>query len=386
MNVNNKNKILNILLVALVVIASIVFINNYDFSFKTLTTDSGFDSDFGGGGSSSSSSSDTGGSSNSSHGNHSDRGPKKYTTELTISHFKSFMFMQLFMFIGFQCLPLMVMDKENNKKIIGRKKVKKNRTGLTMILAKLGIRAILYSIVYYLFFVMQLESNEIVIDFTIVTSCFFLAEFALIPITFMIYPIIREKKEIKLYMKKDISKKEIEKYGITKSLEELKKEVYQSYLEIQIAWSTNDIDKARHLLSDEIYNTYKMQIETMINKGQRNVMSNFKYVRATINNIDKKDNEIIIQTNLNVECKDYIIDNSSGVPVRGNPNRINDYYYSLTFVLGNTDSIVKCPSCGSNLIEYGTSIKCEYCGSVIERESDELVLIDKKMIKQGIKK
>lgn len=46
MNVNNKNKILNILLVALVVIASIVFINNYDFSFKTLTTDSGFDADF----------------------------------------------------------------------------------------------------------------------------------------------------------------------------------------------------------------------------------------------------------------------------------------------------------------------------------------------------
>ncbi|MBO5375775.1 MAG: TIM44-like domain-containing protein [Bacilli bacterium] len=176
----------------------------------------------------------------------------------------------------------------------------------------------------------------------------------------------------------------LQKYGIN-STNDLKKMVYDSYVKIQQAWSANDIDKVRHLLSDEMYNTYKMQIMTMINKNQRNAMSDFKYIDAYIENISEKDTNIIIKVSLDVNCKDYMIDIKSGMTIKGKSNRINHYSYSLTFVLGKNNNVSKCPNCNAKLKKQGKSVKCDYCGSVIEREINELVLIDKKMIKQGIK-
>ena len=44
-----------------------------------------------------------------------------------------------------------------------------------------------------------------------------------------------------------------------------------------------------------------------------------------------------------------------------------------------------CPNCNAKLKEQGSSVKCEYCGSIITRKTNELILIDKKMIRQSIK-
>lgn len=290
MNVNNKNKILNILLVALVVIASIVFINNYDFSFKTLTTDSGFDSDFGGG--------SFGGSTGGGFGGSGSTGGS-----------------------------------------FGGGNIYDSSPGPVIIL---GIILIIFLI--YLSFVFKSPSSA----------------------------------------NEEMYNEILQKYGIN-STNDLKKMVYDSYVKIQQAWSANDIDKVRHLLSDEMYNTYKMQIMTMINKNQRNAMSDFKYIDAYIENISEKDTNIIIKVSLDVNCKDYMIDIKSGMTIKGKSNRINHYSYSLTFVLGKNNNVSKCPNCNAKLKKQGKSVKCDYCGSVIEREINELVLIDKKMIKQGIK-
>ena len=40
-------------------------------------------------------------------------------------------------------------------------------------------------------------------------------------------------------------------------------QIYENYKEIQIAWMKRDIDSVRHLLSDEMFNMYKMQISTL---------------------------------------------------------------------------------------------------------------------------
>ena len=177
----------------------------------------------------------------------------------------------------------------------------------------------------------------------------------------------------------------LQKYGIN-STNDLKKMVYDSYVKIQQAWSANDIDKVRHLLSDEIYNKYKMDITTMISKNQRNEMSDFEFINAYIIKVSEKNNSKFIYSILEVYCKDYMINTTNNKVTRGMNTRINHYTYMLTFKLGNSVSIINCPSCNAKLSNKGTSTTCEYCGSVIERESDELVLIDKKMIKQGIKK
>ena len=80
-----------------------------------------------------------------------------------------------------------------------------------------------------------------------------------------------------------------------------------------------------------------------------------------------------------------MIDFISNEVIRGNSDRINDYYYCLTFEMSSEDNIDKCPSCHAKITKKGKSVKCEYCGSVINRKSTNLVLVDKKMIRQSVK-
>lgn len=347
MNQINLKKIIIILLFAIFVVETgTVLMKNYNFTPNELTTDSGFDSDFGGGGSSSSSSSFGGSSYGGSSGG---------SNELTLGEA---IFIEVFFTI---CYWIVIFSELNNKS-------QKTNDGTV-------------------FFVIR----TIVL---IVGTCFtpYVALVDMI-LFFILAALISPKSSGKnvsannlKFNTQDVSSEQLQLYGIKESLDELKKKVYTSYVEIQEAWSENNIDKARHLLSDTMYNTYKMQIITMINKHQRNAMSDFKYVNAYINEVSEKENNIIIKTSLNVQCRDYLINTTNDQVIRGNQGRMNDYYYSLTFILGKSNNITHCPNCTSKLKEQGTSVKCEYCGSIIEREINELVLIDKKMVKQGIKR
>ena len=84
------------------------------------------------------------------------------------------------------------------------------------------------------------------------------------------------------------------------NIQEFNNQVFNIYKEIQIAWMNYNIDSIKNLVSNEIYNMYKMQLETLKVKEQKNIMLNIKYIDNYISNIITDNNTITIKTVLKV--------------------------------------------------------------------------------------
>ena len=114
------------------------------------------------------------------------------------------------------------------------------------------------------------------------------------------------------------------------------------------------------------------------------MMEDINYGTAYITGIKKKGETEEIEVTLIVTCRDYIIDTTSKEVLRGDSNRVNRYYYKLTFErTSDIEDSKFCPNCGAPLPK-GNSAKCEYCRGVIIKKTDDYILTDKKMIKQEI--
>lgn len=161
--------------------------------------------------------------------------------------------------------------------------------------------------------------------------------------------------------------------------------IFNIYKDIQIAWMNNNLDSVRHLMSDEMFNMYKMQLMTLTNKHQKNMMEDIQFVDAKIMEIRDNGNKREFDIMLRVTCYDYIIDENTNEVLRGNKNLRNEYLYKLSFIKTNTSiNTLKCPNCGAKIGD-GNSVKCEYCNSVIVKDSNEYILTEKKMLEQNIK-
>ena len=202
----------------------------------------------------------------------------------------------------------------------------------------------------------------------------------------LIIVMVNSKKQVKVVESTYLKEEKIyEELGTDFNLEEFKNEVFENYKEIQYAWMERDLEPVRHLLSDEMFNMYKTQVATLIAKNQKNIMSDIDFVHCSISDIKKKHLKVELTVTLIVNCRDYIINVSSNKVVRGNDRAINQYTYELKFVRSEKGSLITiCPSCGAAL-EDVNSDKCEYCDTVIVKDTDNYVMTDKKMIRQKVK-
>lgn len=148
--------------------------------------------------------------------------------------------------------------------------------------------------------------------------------------------------------------------------ENLKQELYQIYKDIQIAWMNFDYDKLRELTTDEIYNMYKSQLETLKLKHGQNIMENFELLDFEVVSIDTSNDKIYLSVGLLVSCNDYVIDTVTNKVTRGNKHKTVTYNYLITFVSSkiNQNEPNTCPNCGAEL-ENNNSNVCKYCKSPI---------------------
>lgn len=175
-----------------------------------------------------------------------------------------------------------------------------------------------------------------------------------------------------------ITEEEISKYIPNIKLEEFLVDRYNDYLDIQNAWMEFDYDNLRKKLTDELYNQYEMQLDTLKIKNQKNVMKDFVLKDSAITNIEEDNNKLTLTMEMIVEFYDYITENDK--VVRGNSARKITQHYEMTFVCSKKFSKV-CPNCGAKL-ENAASNKCEFCGSIVTELSDEWVLSKKESKKQ----
>ena len=160
---------------------------------------------------------------------------------------------------------------------------------------------------------------------------------------------------------------------------EVVNEAYRIYKDVQIAWMNNDLDSVRDVLSDELFNMYKTQLLTLTTKKQKNMMEDFRFLEGSIKSLKEENDELSIEVKISVTCKDYIINTETNEVVKGN-KLVVLYTYILTFVVNKNVSADKCPNCNAQIDKDGKSIKCEYCGSTINRKSNKMVMTKKNIV------
>ena len=154
---------------------------------------------------------------------------------------------------------------------------------------------------------------------------------------------------------------------------------FEDYKAIQIAWMDFDYDTLNDKLTNELYNQYEMQLETLKAKKQKNVMSGFNNKGMDITNLIEENDLITVIVSLNVVQKDYIEEN--GKCVRGDQYRDNIMNYRLTFVSRLDKDDKKCPNCG-NPLEDISSQTCPSCRSLITLTPKKWVMSKKQVISQ----
>lgn len=159
---------------------------------------------------------------------------------------------------------------------------------------------------------------------------------------------------------------------------------YQIYLDVQNAWMNFNLDSVKDKLTDEMFNMYESQLDTLEVKGEQNIMKDFTKVREAIGSVDVQNGNITISAYYVVEFYDYIVEKSSGKLLRGVSNRKIRITYEMKFrqTLDKSSLVTHCPNCGADLGAINGATTCKYCGSKIVSENAKWVLTDKKNIRQ----
>lgn len=186
---------------------------------------------------------------------------------------------------------------------------------------------------------------------------------------------------------KEIDEEKITSIDPSINISEFRIKAFNIYRDIQTSWMNFDTDTIRKLTTDEIYNMYSSQLETLKLKKQKNIMSDIKLEEAKVIDIRKEDDVITLNVYMRVNCYDYVINEATSKVVRGTDRNKISIEYILSFVksASNDKSIEKCPNCGAP-VDIVSSAKCPYCDSTLVKDASDYVLSKKTSIGQRIVK
>ena len=196
--------------------------------------------------------------------------------------------------------------------------------------------------------------------------------------TFAIIMLIKNEKKFKDSIKK-MNSDDVLKIDSNLNINEFEEMVYSKFVAIQEDWMNFNYDGLRNNLSDELYNQYEMQLDSLKVKNEKNVMVNFKLLKCYIKDIKMENGIETIDTILIVKFNDYIVNDNDEV-IRGDKNTIYKMTYKLTFGRNVDGKVSKCPKCGA---EINKNInKCPYCRAVLNKTSNEWVMSKKELLRQ----
>ncbi len=338
---------------SIVLVCVFYFLGYYELNLKSLATDSGFDTSYDSGGSSGGSSDSSGGSSWDT-GSSYDYGSSSSGSSSSGSHSSS-VSMIILLFVVAINIGLIVYYLSN----ITKKDIMKFILGVVLFL---------------------LMCSVLVFILPIFTRIHPLIAIIMGPILFTVGLafIIKSTRKIVYSSKTSTTNRvgsftnsalvamyERERYNQvpkTEKNDKLLDNCYSIYREVQKAWMDFDYNSMRKLVTDELFNTYQNQLQTLELKGQKNIMNNFYPQEMELLRIDEEKGIYTILMYLKIEFYDYIVDNQNKV-LRGSSNQKVVMEYLLTYV-DNTNEETKCPNCGAKL-EEEVSV-CPYCQSNIQ--------------------
>lgn len=186
---------------------------------------------------------------------------------------------------------------------------------------------------------------------------------------------------------KDIDAEKINSIDKDLNIEEFKNKAFNIYKDLQTAWMEFDTDTIRKLTTDEVYNMYSSQLETLKLKKQKNIMKDIELIDAKVIDIRKENNIITVDVYLNVRCYDYVIKEATKEVVRGKDNAKLNIKYKLSFIKSatNNNKEEKCPNCGAP-VDIVSSATCPYCDSTLVKTASDYVLSKKTALGQTMER
>jgi len=220
--------------------------------------------------------------------------------------------------------------------------------------------------------------------FFLIYLCFEYPPIGIAILTIIIIIYVTNKKKSKQIIEKSLKENELGLLNVDDFPEDKKLEIeaFNLYKQIQYAWMNFDEEMIRKCTTDEMYNMYLMQLDTLKVKNQKNLMYDIKYLGSSIKEKYEENGQETIIMNMQVSCYDFIINTKTNKVVRGSSSKLNIYSYELTFVRTKENKGIDiCPQCGAP-VEGNNSGVCEYCRSTLISNNYTLVMSKKKMLSQ----
>jgi ribosomal protein L37AE/L43A len=129
--------------------------------------------------------------------------------------------------------------------------------------------------------------------------------------------------------------------------------------------------KARHLLSDRLYESYNFWIEAYKREHLQNKLDNLSIKKIDMAAIEVDKYYEAFTVRIFASCYDYVI-NQEGKVLGGSRKKARYFSEYWTFMRRNgveikesEFSLHNCPNCGAPADKMGQAAVCEYCGAKI---------------------
>ncbi len=160
--------------------------------------------------------------------------------------------------------------------------------------------------------------------------------------------------------------------------DELISKLSNIYIMLLYSIMTNDINRVKHYLSEEIFYKYKNIVDNHISNNETEMFDELNVYKINIIKRDILDNKEIITVRLESRYMNYIIDNETKKIKSGvNTHRIektNILVFEKNNNISDNKAVHHCSNCGANLdINYNGV--CSYCNKSVDLNDDYVLTI-----------
>lgn len=155
--------------------------------------------------------------------------------------------------------------------------------------------------------------------------------------------------------------------------------VKAAFLEVQKAWSDQDLTGIKRFISDGVNERFSLQIHMQKTRGIRNLMEDVQVLSAEITSVESDRHFDTIHVKFTARAKDSDVDIQTGSKIRTSYDGTFVEYWSFLRKPGAQTlqgrGLVEgfCPNCGASL-ELSESGSCGYCDAVVTSGEYDWVL------------
>ena len=150
------------------------------------------------------------------------------------------------------------------------------------------------------------------------------------------------------------------------------------FINIYKAWSENNLNTVRNLLSDRLYASWLFWLDNYKKEGLTNKLDNVSITKIQIVKLEIDKFYEAITVRIYASCFDYVTNKDERI-IGGSNKKVRKFTEYWTFIrragVEKDDYDLKtCPNCGASADKMGQAGICEYCNSKISNGDFSWVL------------